>query len=357
MQPMQITDSSAAKQRRRNRYSWSPLSGRKSSDNIPRCISLLFLAVLACILLWHVSTRITDKGTFEDEDDDVFAKTPFCDADGTCHESPNVASPRTIYSARSRQQYDQWWRFHAHLNQTAAAFPQATRPLVFLGDSITEAWLGTGMGDPKERARGVPQVLDAWMRNSKIQWDPLVLAISGDQTQHLLWRLEHGELTTSVAENAKALFVVLIGTNNLGSGELPEPTAEGVLAVVDYLISTVKGKILVLQLLPRGDGPTWLPDLCPPRCDKNRRSYTSFFPAIDKVNAAVMKGFDERYLADANLRDRLDLINCGDAFLQNIPSGEQVDTSLMPDRLHPNAAGHERLAECIAQWMDGHIVL
>ena len=362
MQPMQISSSLGSSSREKSRwrrllrgFCASTQNGNSRSDTTtttgscgnPLVMLVTFaLPTLIClVLLWHWIRR------------DPYTSSPFCDPDGTCHEVPYKPSPRTVYSSWNKQQYQSWWRFHHHLEQTAKDF-QGQRPLVLLGDSITEAWLGTGMGEPRHRAQGVPEVLDDWMETCNLPWNPLVLAISGDQTQHLLWRLANGELVDSVAHNKDALFVVLIGTNNLGAGDLPEPTAQGVLAVVDYLVQRVKGRILLLELLPRGDGPTWLPDLCPPRCDKQGHSFTSFLPAIAKVNDDVRQGVQQRRSGgDKEMSEKLDILDCGDVFVQNVPSGEQVNTALMPDRLHPNAAGHKLLANCISKWIRDNIVL
>ena len=65
------------------------------------------------------------------------------------------------------------------------------------------------MDEDSERARGCPQVLEQKFPD----YSPLVLAISGDQTQHLLWRLQNGEWPSSIPT---ATVVVMIGTNNLG---------------------------------------------------------------------------------------------------------------------------------------------
>ena len=62
---------------------------------------------------------------------------------------------------------------------------------MLLGDSITEAWRGTSYGNPSERTAGVPAVLHQTL-GKQFDASPLVLAISGDQTQHLLWRLQLG---------------------------------------------------------------------------------------------------------------------------------------------------------------------
>ena len=375
---MQISDSIGREKRRDSdvRGLWRSLltiMTRRQSVGMSvaavACLLLLLLLLFAVVATLASSSSSSSSSSSNDSRhcetsnfQDPFVNVPFCDADGTCHEQPDQPSPRTLYSAFTAHQYATWYHFQSTLAATAAAFEildqqqQPERPLVLLGDSITESWLGTGMGQGRTRTAGVPQVLQEWMTRSSHAWKPLVLAISGDQTQHLQWRLQRGgELTPNVAHDGQALFVVLIGTNNLGAGERPEPTARGILAVVDYLQQHVKGQILLLHVLPRGDGPTWLRDMCPPLCDANGKSLTSFLPAIAKVNAAVQQGIQKRYDATPVLKSQLFMLDCGDAFLQTIPAGEQVDSTLMPDRLHPNAAGHKLLAECIEAWIQEHI--
>ena len=82
--------------------------------------------------------------------------------------------------------------------------------LLFVGDSITEGWLADGRA--------------TWDREYA-PLHPYNLGIGGDETQHVLWRLDHGEVD---GLNPGAV-VLLIGTNNLGNaGHTPEQTAAGV---------------------------------------------------------------------------------------------------------------------------------
>ena len=164
-------------------------------------------------------------------------------------------------------------------DQLAEKKKKKSRPFILLGDSITESWVGTSYGTPSTRAAGVPKVLQELVQESqqqqqqqqKLPLDPLILGISGDQTQHLLWRLQNGHLHPEYAEDPDALFVVLIGTNNLGAGELPGPTADGIIAVLQYLLDHTQGNIIYLEVLPRGDDHR-LPALCPPRCQTSHAS-------------------------------------------------------------------------------------
>ena len=255
-----------------------------------------------------------------------------CGPDGTCREEPSTPSPRTRYTAKTQLLQSAWTHFHEELARRAAAYAPTQKPLLLLGDSITEAWLGTSMNEESERARGCPQVLS----DKFPDYSPLVLAISGDQTQHLLWRLQNGEWPSVPT----ATVVLMIGTNNLGRGHLPGETARGVVAVVNDILRRLDGasRLLVLGLLPRGDGSRILKRLCPPRCDKQGAPYSSFMPAVSKVNSDVQTAISE-------LNDkRVVYADCGAAFLD---AAGEVRERLMPDRLHPNAEGLGLLADCI----------
>ena len=319
---------------------------------------------------------------------DPFA-LPFCDADGNCHENPDKPSPRTAYSAWNKKQYNLWLTYYETLKKRVSEYSKKrqglydseddhensnrTRPLILLGDSITEAWLGTGLGITKSKFEGVPQVLEEEL-SSTSGLDPIVLGMSGDQTQHLLYRLENdhmraAQLTMTNGKNQvvgydpSAIFVIMIGTNNLGSGEVPGPTAKGVLAVVEYILKETAEAgchVMLFQVLPRGDGYKILPNLCPPRCSdfETKTAFSSFLPAVDKVNKIVA---NETEVLNEQYSSRLQLVDCGSRFLNenydydhgvNMGSNYEVKKEVMPDLLHPNAAGHRILAKCIRDYID-----
>ena len=114
--------------------------------------------------------------------------------------------------------------------------------VLFLGDSITDFWRDPNRG------------LAVWQRN----YAPLHAAnfgISADRTQHLLWRLEHGE----VDGLSPKVVVLLIGTNNTGwESDLKTPrnttaeTIEGVTLVVKTLRAKLpQAKLLLLAVFPQ----------------------------------------------------------------------------------------------------------
>ncbi len=185
--------------------------------------------------------------------------------------------------------------------------------LVFLGDSITQGWGGAGK--------------EAWAKF----WEPLKAAnfgIGGDRTEHVLWRLEHGNFD---GLKPKAI-VLMIGTNNTGHQGRPqkelegavyqctaEQTADGVKAIVAKLKQKCPGaKILLLAIFPRGATPA----------DKMRQQN-------EQTNAIIKTLADDKtvYWMDVNAK-----------LLQ--PDGT-LSKEIMPDLLHPNAKGYEIWSEAI----------
>ena len=77
------------------------------------------------------------------------------------------------------------------------------------------------------------------------------LGIGGDRTQHVLYRLQNGNLDGIEPDVA----VVMIGTNNSnGIDNTARQIAEGVEAIVETLRSeTPKTKVLLLGIFPRGE--------------------------------------------------------------------------------------------------------
>ena len=69
--------------------------------------------------------------------------------------------------------------------------------LVFLGDSITQAWESVGRR--------------VWMKHYHKR-NTVNLGISGDRTEHVLWRLDNGNIKGIKPKAA----VIMIGTNNTG---------------------------------------------------------------------------------------------------------------------------------------------
>jgi lysophospholipase L1-like esterase len=173
--------------------------------------------------------------------------------------------------------------------------------LLFLGDSITNRW----------RA---PEGTEVWKKH----FQPLHAAnfgIGADRTQHVLWRIQNGELE---GFHPKAL-VLLIGTNNLADNTAGQ-IAEGITAIVQEIRNRQsKAKILLLGIFPRGEKPT-----------------DAFREKIKEVNRIIAK------LDDGGKTIRY--LDIGDKFVDK--SGT-IPKELMPDFLHLSKVGYQIWAESI----------
>ncbi len=179
--------------------------------------------------------------------------------------------------------------------------------VVFVGDSITQGWEGSGKA--------------AWA--AKIApFKPFNLGIGGDRTQHVLWRLTEGKELEGLSPKAA---VVMIGTNNTG-GNSAEEIAEGVKAVVEELKKQKPGiKVLLLGVFPRGKAAK----------EAKVAVAADLNPKIKAVNDIIAK------LDDGKTVKYLDI---GGKFLD---SSGGLSREIMPDLLHLSPKGYEIWADAI----------
>ena len=122
-----------------------------------------------------------------------------------------------------------WMKRHESFNERVK---KGNVDLLLIGDSITQGWESSGKA--------------AWEKYYTPR-NAVNLGIGGDRTQHVLWRLDNGNVEGISPKAA----VLMIGTNNSGTNS-PAQIAEGVEAVVKKLRTKLpKTKILVLAIFPR----------------------------------------------------------------------------------------------------------
>jgi len=182
--------------------------------------------------------------------------------------------------------------------------------LIFIGDSITQAWESDGK--------------DTWQKRYA-KYNALNLGISGDRTQHVLWRLQNG----NIDHIKPKLAVVMIGTNNSHSDDnTAEEIAAGITAIVDTIKSKLPdAKILLLGIFPRGEKPSMRGSL-----NVNRDK-------IDRVNAIIAKLHEGQ---------RVVYHDIGGKF---IDAQGVISKDVMPDFVHLSPKGYEIWADAI----DHHI--
>ncbi|HPZ83072.1 MAG TPA: platelet-activating factor acetylhydrolase IB subunit, partial [Thermogutta sp.] len=196
---------------------------------------------------------------------------------------------------------DQWWmQRHQSMNDQVK---QGNVDLIFIGDSITHGWEGAGK-----------EIWEAYYGHR----NAVNLGIGGDRTQHVLWRLDNGNIDGIQPK----LAVIMIGTNNAAPNQ-PEETAEGIKAIVQKLRERLpKTKILLLAIFPRGETPE------DPLRQKNEQ--------VNKIIAQFADG------------EMVKLVDIGPAFLT---IDGILPKDIMPDLLHPNTRGYSIWAAAIEPYV------
>lgn len=213
----------------------------------------------------------------------------------TCPNDAAALTPATLQEEWAVE----WWmpRHESKLGEDG----RETAELLFIGDSITHGWETTGN--------------ETWNEYYAEQ-GAYNLGFSGDRTENVLWRLQHGEVD---GINPK-LAVIMIGTNNTGHRQdSPECTAKGIQLILDELEQRLPdANVLLLAIFPREASP-----------DGDVRQLNS--------------GINERIGNFAD-RERVFFLDINDVFLDE---DGVLSEDIMPDLLHPNKYGYQLWAEAM----------
>lgn len=164
----------------------------------------------------------------------------------------------------------------------------------FVGDSITQFWETFGSN-----------VWTKYYGHRKV----INMGVSGDQTQHVLWRIDQGQLDGIHAKAA----VVMIGTNNTKTNTFTESQIlEGVVAIVNQIRTRQPDtKILLFAIFPRG------------------QTFNGQRAELLQVNEALAKLDDGSHIFYYDIGPQL------------IESDGSISKTIMPDYLHPRQQGYE----------------
>jgi lysophospholipase L1-like esterase len=195
---------------------------------------------------------------------------------------------------------------HAQLLEKAR---QGRIDVYFAGDSITRRWGATDY----------PDLLAHW-RQTFLGWNAGNFGWGGDRVEHILWRLENGELDNIHPK----VIVLLAGTNNVGNATPPpddEPlvadVTRGIKAVLDAMRARAPLATIVLTaILPRNDN-------------------LAVVPTIDRINSRIAAFADGRTIRYLNVNDKL---AAGDG---------RLFEGMMNDGLHPALKGYQVWADAL----------
>lgn len=179
--------------------------------------------------------------------------------------------------------------------------------VVFLGDSITQS-----LGGPGRRVSvAAGDIFDTYFPGL----DVANFGISGDRTQHVLWRIDHGNFTHIKPHTV----VLMIGTNNL-QHDSADDVAVGIQTIVARLRQILPTSTILLCDVVRGASSD----------DPLRRKAA-------RLNALIHELDDE---------DNIRLVTLEDYFY--LPSG-LADPSLMQgDFVHFSPMGYQKFAEVVS---------
>jgi lysophospholipase L1-like esterase len=230
-------------------------------------------------------------------------------------QAPAAAQPKPKLSASEafEKQDSTFLQLHARFLARAKSGPVG---LLFLGDSITAGW---------QRA---PHIWEAYYG----KYQPANFGIGGARTQNLIWQIEHGELEGI----APKVAVLMMGTNNS-----LDYNAEEIAAADRKIIAMVRArlpetKILVLGIFPRGPRDPKGGPITPAAVEEAAKRMAT----IDAVNR------DLAALDDGKMVRFLDI---GAVFLGQ---DGRIPKSIMPDQLHPGAAGYQLWADAMRPLLD-----
>lgn len=194
---------------------------------------------------------------------------------------------------------------HAELLEKAK---QGRIDVYFEGDSITRRWGATDY----------PQLLENWKANF-YGWNAADFGWGADRTQHILWRLQDGELDGLHPR----VIVLLAGTNNVGN--VPGDDAKvaeisrGLKAIVDVCRQKAPdATIIVTGIFPRNDNPAVLPE-------------------IARINANLEKLADGGKVRYLNVNDKL-------ADKDGVLFDGMMNAN---DKLHPTLKGYQVWADAL----------
>jgi lysophospholipase L1-like esterase len=208
----------------------------------------------------------------------------------------NIPRPRTDANSQTA---------HAELLRKTK---QGQIDVYFVGDSITRRW----------GALDYPALLANWNANF-FGWNAANFGWGADRIEHILWRLEHGELD---GINPKVI-VVLAGTNNVGDQPGDEAKVADIAAGVKAVLAACRRKapaatIILTAIFPRNDNMAVMPE-------------------IARINAYIARFADGRSIRFLNVNDKL-----ADA------QGRLFDGMMNErDALHPTLKGYQVWADAL----------
>jgi len=216
---------------------------------------------------------------------------------------------RAVTPCENNPNPNEWWmKRHAEKMKLVKA---GGSEVVFVGDSITHGWEGNGRTQWERYFGGEP-------------YKALNLGFGGDRTEHVLWRIAHGEFDGYAAK----VILLMIGTNNTGHNSFEkEPTIDTIIGIREVIrqlqAKQPQAKIVLTAILPRG-----------------RDNDDALRKRNETVNLAISTFADNRKVFWVDFNAAL------------LRQDGVLPLNIMPDRLHPQAYGYEIWASAVLPYVN-----
>lgn len=206
----------------------------------------------------------------------------------------------TPLSCKPEHRKDQeWWKVR-HAQKRKEAETSGDARILLIGDSITHGW----------------------ENHSKVWKETLAdekafnLGYSGDRTEHVLWRLDNGEVDSLDPE----FVILMIGTNNTGHRlEPPADIAAGIQSIIsDLKVRLPNATVLLFGVFPRGKTVT----------DATR---------INNIRVNEL-------IREFGSQERVNYVDIGNQFFSR---DKQLTRGMRADALHLNSDGYAIWAKAI----------
>lgn len=180
---------------------------------------------------------------------------------------------------------------------------EPVRTAVFFGDSLTA---GYGLGNPG--ADAYPALIQKKIESAGLAWRVVNAGLSGETSAGGLRRVDW------VLRQPADLFVLALGANDGLRGVPPAVTRDNLQQIVDRVRTKYPAARIVVagMQMPPSLGPDFA------------RQFAELFPAVAEKNGATFLPF----------------------LLEGVGGVEALNQG---DRIHPNPAGHARIAETVWQ--------
>ncbi len=152
-----------------------------------------------------------------------------------------IQTPGSEYRSGAGWKEGKGWWYQAN---DIDSLCQATKDLdiLLIGNSITQGW-----GGSRTLTTHKPGQAAADLHFKDLNW--VTAGISGDRTEHILWRIENGQYNT----NTPKMVVLAIGVNNF-----PFNTADEIITGIEKVVERIETEFTTSKVLLLGPLPTSL---------------------------------------------------------------------------------------------------